>query len=63
MVKLFVKKVKMGGKTITVTVENGKVGHRLKKLREHKLFYCITCNEVVKQDGNLLEGNEFHGTN
>ena len=51
----------MGGKTITVTIENGKVGHKLRKLREHKLLYCITCNEVVKEDGNLLEGNEFHG--
>ncbi len=51
----------MGGKTITVTIENGKAGHKLKKLREHKLLYCTTCNEVVKEDGNLLEGNEFHG--
>ena len=48
---------------IIVKMSNGKVGHRLKKLREHDLYYCTTCNEVVKQDGNLLEGNEFHGAN
>jgi hypothetical protein len=48
---------------IIVSVNNGKLGHKLKKLREHGLFYCLTCNEVVKQDGNLLEGNEFHGVN
>lgn len=49
------------GKIIIVKIGNGKVGHKLKKLREHGLFLCLTCNEVVKKDGNLLEGNEFHG--
>ncbi|MBI2671958.1 hypothetical protein HYX16_03415 [Candidatus Woesearchaeota archaeon] len=44
-----------------ITVSNGKTGHRLKKLREHNMFFCITCGEVIKNDGNLLEGNEFHG--
>ena len=48
---------------IVVKVSNGKLGHKLKKLKEHKLLYCKTCNEVVKEDGNLLEGNEFHGVN
>ena len=50
-------------KTITVKVANGKLGHKLKKLKEHELYLCLTCNEVVKSDGNLLEGNEFHGVN
>ena len=48
---------------ITVTVSNGKLGHKLKKLREHGLLYCLTCNEIVKQDATLLEGSEFHGIN
>lgn len=46
---------------IIVKMSNGKIGHKLRKLREHSFFYCQTCNEVVKDDGNLLEGNEFHG--
>ena len=48
-------------KLVIVRVSNGKLGHQLKKLRERGLYFCITCNEVVKEDGNLLEGNEFHG--
>ncbi len=48
---------------ITVKASNGKVGHKLKKLKEHGLYLCLTCGEIVKSDGNLLEGNEFHGVN
>jgi len=36
-------------------------GHRLKRLRAHGFWYCETCNEVVKQDGTLVEGGEIHG--
>lgn len=48
-------------KTITVSVTNGKIGHKLKKLKEYDFYLCLTCNEIVKSDGHLLEGNEFHG--
>lgn len=40
---------------------NLKTIHKLKKLREHGLYMCLTCNEVIKSDGNTLEGNEPHG--
>ena len=48
-------------KTIIVTIANGKIGHKLKKLKEHGLYLCLTCSEIIKSDGNLLEGNDFHG--
>ena len=52
----------MRSKIITVS-EKGQIGHKLKKLREHDLYLCLDCNEIVKSDGNFLEGNEFHGIN
>lgn len=58
MIKLF-SKVYM--EETIVQQNNVNKNHKLKKLREHTLYLCLTCGEIVKSDGNTLEGNEFHG--
>lgn len=51
----------MINKMETTQINNTKTNHKLKKLREHDLYLCLTCNEIIKSDGNTLEGNEPHG--
>lgn len=35
--------------------------HKLIKMKAHNYYYCKDCNEVIKEDGHLLETGIFHG--